>query len=83
MVFFLTIYLLSTFQSEQQPAAAVPTSTIETLRSDLHSITSQRDSAVAELKERDARIQRLLGELQGLVSYFCMIYNFSYINIIN
>ncbi|XP_069357622.1 rootletin isoform X1 [Maniola hyperantus] len=41
-------------------------STVEVLRVELHTITSQRDSAIAELRERDNRIQRLLGELQGL-----------------
>lgn len=41
---------------------------VEGMRVDLRDMTAQRDSAVAELRERDARIQRLLGELQGLVS---------------
>ncbi|XP_052754507.1 rootletin [Galleria mellonella] len=39
---------------------------LEALRVELRDISSQRDTAVAELRERDARIQRLLGELQGL-----------------
>ncbi|KAI8420663.1 hypothetical protein MSG28_007902 [Choristoneura fumiferana] len=43
-----------------------PNITVETLRIDLRDVTSQRDTAQAELRERDARIQRLLGELQGL-----------------
>ncbi|XP_050349623.1 rootletin [Nymphalis io] len=38
----------------------------DALRAELHAAASQRDSALAELRERDARIQRLLGELQGL-----------------
>ncbi|KAJ0177971.1 hypothetical protein K1T71_006844 [Dendrolimus kikuchii] len=38
----------------------------EKLRTDLREAASQRDMAVAELRERDARIQRLLQELQGL-----------------
>ncbi|KAJ2947625.1 hypothetical protein O0L34_g17426 [Tuta absoluta] len=52
-----------------QPMAVsfqTPSATVETLRIDLREMTSQRDNAVAELRERDARIQRLLGELQGL-----------------
>ncbi|KAM3959769.1 LOW QUALITY PROTEIN: ciliary rootlet coiled-coil, rootletin [Aphomia sociella] len=46
-----------------------PTSTnvgLEALRIELRDMSSQRDTAIAELRERDARIQRLLGELQGL-----------------
>ncbi|RVE42668.1 hypothetical protein evm_012683 [Chilo suppressalis] len=39
---------------------------LETLRVELRDMTSQRDTALTELRERDARIQRLLGELQGL-----------------
>ncbi|XP_053606065.1 rootletin isoform X2 [Plodia interpunctella] len=39
---------------------------LEALRVDLRDMSSQRDQALAELRERDARIQRLLGELQGL-----------------
>ncbi|XP_063827112.1 rootletin [Ostrinia nubilalis] len=39
---------------------------LETLRVELREMTTQRDTAQAELRERDARIQRLLGELQGL-----------------
>ncbi|KAH9639179.1 hypothetical protein HF086_014043 [Spodoptera exigua] len=39
---------------------------VESMRVDLRDMTAQRDSALAELRERDARIQRLLGELQGL-----------------
>ncbi|XP_048007047.1 rootletin [Leguminivora glycinivorella] len=45
---------------------STPNITVETLRIDLREMTSQRDAAQAELRERDARIQRLLGELQGL-----------------
>ncbi|XP_061705180.1 rootletin [Cydia pomonella] len=45
---------------------STPNITVETLRIDLREVTSQRDAAQAELRERDARIQRLLGELQGL-----------------
>ncbi|PZC78917.1 hypothetical protein B5X24_HaOG217007 [Helicoverpa armigera] len=40
--------------------------TVEGMRVDLRDMTAQRDSALAELRERDARIQRLLGELQEL-----------------
>ncbi|CAK1541264.1 unnamed protein product [Leptosia nina] len=54
------------FQSSHGPTGQMPTSALENLRSDLHTATTQRDSALAELKERDARIQRLLQELQGL-----------------
>ncbi|CAF4907255.1 unnamed protein product [Pieris macdunnoughi] len=50
-------------QTSQTPN---PGTAIESLRSDLHSITTQRDNALSELKERDTRIQRLLQELQGL-----------------
>ncbi|KAL0881925.1 hypothetical protein ABMA27_001684 [Loxostege sticticalis] len=39
---------------------------LEALRVDLRDMTTQRDTALAELRERDARIQRLLGELQNL-----------------
>ncbi|CAH2040824.1 unnamed protein product, partial [Iphiclides podalirius] len=39
---------------------------VDTLRSELRDVTSQRDAATAELRERDARIQRLLQELQAL-----------------
>ncbi|KAL4714216.1 hypothetical protein ACJJTC_018366, partial [Scirpophaga incertulas] len=39
---------------------------LETLRIELRDIATQRDTALADLRERDARIQRLLGELQGL-----------------
>ncbi|KAF9791677.1 hypothetical protein SFRURICE_020076 [Spodoptera frugiperda] len=39
---------------------------VESMRVDLRDMTAQRDTALAELRERDARIQRLLGELQGL-----------------
>ncbi|XP_049870906.1 rootletin isoform X2 [Pectinophora gossypiella] len=45
---------------------SAPSVTVETLRVELRDVTSQRDSALAELRERDTRIQRLLGELQGL-----------------
>ncbi|XP_038221135.1 rootletin [Zerene cesonia] len=51
---------------ETQAPTSTPVSAIENLRSDLHAATTQRDSALAELRERDARIQRLLQELQGL-----------------
>ncbi|KOB78494.1 Rootletin [Operophtera brumata] len=36
------------------------------MRVELRDMTSQRDTALSELRERDARIQRLLSELQGL-----------------
>uniref|UniRef100_A0A2A4K970 Rootletin-like coiled-coil domain-containing protein n=1 Tax=Heliothis virescens TaxID=7102 RepID=A0A2A4K970_HELVI len=39
---------------------------VESMRVDLRDMTAQRDSALAELRERDTRIQRLLGELQEL-----------------
>ncbi|XP_060802374.1 rootletin [Amyelois transitella] len=39
---------------------------LEALRVELRDMSSQKDTALAELRERDARIQRLLGELQGL-----------------
>ncbi|VVC89096.1 unnamed protein product, partial [Leptidea sinapis] len=42
------------------------TPSIDNLRSELHSAATQRDNALAELRERDTRIQRLLQELQGL-----------------
>ena len=51
----------------QQGSSAGPYS-VEGMRVDLRDMTAQRDSALTELRERDARIQRLLGELQGLVS---------------
>lgn len=44
-----------------------PSVAMETLRVDLREVTSQRDAALSDLRERDARIQRLLAELQGLV----------------
>lgn len=44
-----------------------PIVAIETLRVDLREVTSQRDAALSDLRERDARIQRLLAELQGVV----------------
>ncbi|XP_063368164.1 rootletin [Cydia amplana] len=56
-------------QSDHHSTSGVtstPNITVETLRIDLREATSQRDAAQAELRERDARIQRLLGELQGL-----------------
>ncbi|XP_052739750.1 rootletin [Bicyclus anynana] len=61
----------SKFQPEAQQVsstggASAPSSTVEVLRVELHTATAQRDSALAELRERDNRIQRLLGELQGL-----------------
>ncbi|XP_026333476.1 rootletin [Hyposmocoma kahamanoa] len=46
--------------------AQPPNVAAETLRVELREMASQRDNALAELRERDARIQRLLGELQGL-----------------
>lgn len=45
-----------------------PSVSLESLRLELRETTSQRDRALADLKERDARVQRLLHELQGLVS---------------
>ncbi|XP_039750865.1 rootletin [Pararge aegeria] len=55
-------------ESQHQQGTTQPTSgsTAEGLRLEMHTITSQRDTALAELRERDNRIQRLLGELQGL-----------------
>ncbi|XP_045496834.1 rootletin [Colias croceus] len=49
-----------------QAQSSTPISAIENLRSDLHTANTQRDNALSELRERDARIQRLLQELQGL-----------------
>lgn len=49
-------------------AGSGPAYSVESMRIDLRDMTAQRDTAQAELRERDARIQRLLGELQGLVS---------------
>ncbi|XP_072949799.1 uncharacterized protein Root [Epargyreus clarus] len=46
--------------------SSTPNVTVETMRIELREANSQRDNAVVELRERDARIQRLLGELQGL-----------------
>ncbi|XP_026732244.1 rootletin isoform X2 [Trichoplusia ni] len=47
-------------------AGSGPAYSVESMRVDLRDMTAQRDTAQAELRERDARIQRLLGELQGL-----------------
>ncbi|XP_068626101.1 rootletin [Battus philenor] len=50
-----------------QPISSAGTGVnVDALRAELRDVTSQRDTASAELRERDTRIQRLLGELQTL-----------------
>lgn len=57
---------------------------VENMRVELRDMTSQRDTAQAELRERDARIQRLLSELQGLVFvYFNLKHSTSSINLLS
>ncbi|GBP76814.1 Rootletin [Eumeta japonica] len=52
-----------THQATLDTTHSVP---LDSLRIELREMTSQRDRALVDLRERDARIQRLLAELQGL-----------------
>lgn len=54
-----------------------PNPNVENMRVELRDMTSQRDTALAELRERDTRIQRLLSELQGLVCHFVKLFFFN------
>ncbi|XP_013174159.1 PREDICTED: rootletin [Papilio xuthus] len=63
----ITAYATQDLKPEShQPLPTTPSANVDTLCSELRDVTSQRDAATSELRERDARIQRLLGELQAL-----------------
>ncbi|KPJ13159.1 Rootletin [Papilio machaon] len=63
----ITAYATQDIKPEShQQLPVTPSANVDTLRTELRDVTSQRDTATSELRERDARIQRLLGELQAL-----------------
>ncbi|XP_045535415.1 rootletin [Papilio machaon] len=63
----ITAYATQDIKPEtHQQLPVTPSVNVDTLRTELRDVTSQRDAATSELRERDARIQRLLGELQAL-----------------